>query len=80
MISKFRKFGNSVFNIDDISVIKAVSEYEEWGDDVELVEYMAIYFKCGAVICSESAYKRFGGDAHQYLEYIIKSSPTTDVA
>lgn len=80
-MKNFRNFENTMFNVDDISIVDAVNAVEEWGDDCEDVKYMLIVLKNGIRLrTSEHIYNKFNGNSKDYLEYILSSNLNTDVS
>lgn len=80
-MKNFRTFNSTVFNIDDISIVKAVEGVEEWGDDIEYVKYMLIVLKSGIQLRTyEKTFHKFNGNSKDYLKYILNSSINIDVS
>ncbi|MEG1299276.1 MAG: hypothetical protein RSC93_01040 [Erysipelotrichaceae bacterium] len=80
-MKNFRTFNSTVFNIDDISIVKAVEGVEEWGEDIEYVKYMLIVLKSGIQLRTyEKTFHKFNGNSKDYLKYILNSSINIDVS
>lgn len=80
-MKNFRTFNSTVFNIDDISIVKAVDGVEEWGEDIEYVKYMLIVLKSGIQLRTyEKTFHKFKGNSKDYLKYILNSSINIDVS